>query len=336
MTLDTWIGLGLILIAGIAVGNCMLPMKYARHWKWENTWLVFSLVSLAIIPWLLAAATIPGLGAIYSQATAGELAVPFLYGAGWGIAQVLFGLSIVRLGMALGYAIIIGLGAMGGTLVPLIAQHPEVLASGKGVLVFIGIAIMIAGIAVCSWAGRQRERASGQTAKPSGGSYTSGVVIAIVCGIMAPMINYALAFGQSLANKAIEQGVSVANSNYAVWPVALAGGLVANLVYSIYLLNRNKSWGNFRRMRPDLFLGILMGVLWMGSVAIYGMAAGYIGALGTSVGWGIYQIIMILAANLSGVLTGEWKGAGRRPALALGAGLAFLAGAVVVMALVNR
>lgn len=336
MALDIWIGLGLILIAGVAVGNCMLPMKYTRYWKWENTWLVFSLVSLLVIPWLLAAAAIPGLGAIYSGATAGELAVPFLYGAGWGIAQVLFGISVVRLGLALGYAIIIGLGAMGGTLVPLIAQHPEVLSSARGVLVLLGIAVMIAGVVMCSWAGRQRERTAGQNSRPAGGSYAAGVAIAILCGIMAPMINYALAFGQSLANAAIRDGVAVTNSNYAVWPVALAGGLVPNLVYSIYLLNRNKSWGNFRRLRPDMFLGVLMGVLWMGSVAIYGMAAGYIGALGTSIGWGIYQIIMILAANLSGVLTGEWRGAGGKPAAALGAGLAFLAGAVVLMALVNR
>jgi L-rhamnose-H+ transport protein len=336
MTLDTWIGLGLILIAGIAVGNCMLPLKYARRWKWENTWLIFSLVSLVLIPWLLAAATIPDLGSIYAQASARELAIPFLYGAGWGIAQVLFGLSIVRLGMALGYAIIIGLGAMGGTLVPLIAQHPEVLASRKGLLVFLGIAIMIAGIAMCSWAGRQREKAAGIGGTRPGASYATGVLIAVICGLMAPMINYALAFGQSLAQQAIGRGVSVANSNYAVWPVALAGGLVANLVYSIYLLTRNRTWGNFRELRPDLFLAVLMGVLWMGSVAIYGMAAGYIGALGTSVGWGIYQVVMILAANLSGVMTGEWQGAGKRPAYALGSGLVLLAAAVVVMALVNR
>ncbi len=333
MTVDIWIGLGLIFIAGIAVGNCMLPMKYTRYWKWENTWLVFSLVSLLAIPWLLAAATIPNLGAIYSRASTRELAVPFWYGAGWGVAQVLFGLSIVRLGMALGYAIIIGLGAMGGTLVPLIAQHPEVLASRKGSLVFVGIAMMILGIAACSWAGRQRERAAGAAA-PAG--YGAGVLIAILCGLMAPMINYALAFGQSLAGAALQQGVSAANSNYAVWPVALAGGLVANLVYSIYLLFRNHTWGNFTTLRPDLFLAVLMGVLWMGSVAIYGMAAGYIGALGTSIGWGIYQVIMILAANLSGVLTGEWRTSGRKPFRGLVLGLALLAAAVVSMALVNR
>jgi hypothetical protein len=35
-------------------GNCMLPMKFNRSWQWENSWLVFSVVSLLVLPWLLA------------------------------------------------------------------------------------------------------------------------------------------------------------------------------------------------------------------------------------------------------------------------------------------
>lgn len=44
------IGLGLTMIAGLMSGNCMLPMKFNRNWKGENTWLIFSVVSLVILP----------------------------------------------------------------------------------------------------------------------------------------------------------------------------------------------------------------------------------------------------------------------------------------------
>ena len=54
MALSLPIGIGLALLAGLMSGNCMLPMKFTRYWKWENTWLVFSVVSLVILPWLLA------------------------------------------------------------------------------------------------------------------------------------------------------------------------------------------------------------------------------------------------------------------------------------------
>jgi L-rhamnose-proton symport protein (RhaT) len=49
-----WVGIVLILIAGVMASDCMLPLKFSQRWKWENTWLVFSLVSLVALPWALA------------------------------------------------------------------------------------------------------------------------------------------------------------------------------------------------------------------------------------------------------------------------------------------
>jgi hypothetical protein len=49
------IGVGLTIIAGALAGNCMLPMKFLRRWEWENAWFVFTLVSLLVLPWMLAA-----------------------------------------------------------------------------------------------------------------------------------------------------------------------------------------------------------------------------------------------------------------------------------------
>ncbi len=122
MTITVWLGLGMTLVAGLLAGNSMLPMKFVKRWQWENTWLIFSLVSLVLIPWALGFALVDQLGALYASLPASDFAAPLLFGAGWGIAQVLFGLSIARLGLALGYAIIIALGAVLGTLVPLFVQ----------------------------------------------------------------------------------------------------------------------------------------------------------------------------------------------------------------------
>jgi hypothetical protein len=37
MAPNLWLGLLLTLVAGLLSGNCMLPMKFARRWPWENT-----------------------------------------------------------------------------------------------------------------------------------------------------------------------------------------------------------------------------------------------------------------------------------------------------------
>jgi L-rhamnose-H+ transport protein len=331
------LGIGLTMLAGIMSGNCMLPMKFVRSWKWENIWLVFSVVSLIVIPWALAFGLVGNLLETYQALSARQLALPILFGAGWGIAQVLFGISVTRLGLGLAYAIIVGLGALLGTLVPLFVQQHE-LAKGRP-LIFVlgGVAVMVLGIIFSTWGGQIRERdKSGTTTVHPGQNYFAAILLAVLCGIMAPMLNYSFAFGQHIAKEAVRMGAPEVRAGYAVWPIGLAGGFVPNIAYSLYLLFKNRSWGAFRSMASDIGWSSLMGVLWMGAFSLYGMAAIYLGPFGTSIGWGLLQIFMILTATVSGGLTGEWKQAPSSAKLLLVVGLSCLIGATVLLALGNR
>lgn len=245
----------------------MLPMKFTRTWKWENTWLVFSLVSLIFLPWALALGLVSHLFDVYLGLSLVQLAVPFLFGAGWGIAQVLFGISVQRLGLGLAYAIIVGLGAALGTLVPLFTQHRSQVGRVALLEVLAGVAIMVIGVSLSTWGGQIRERhhrPALQSGPASG--YSAAVLLAILCGVMAPMLNYSFAFGQEIAQQASHFGNTALRSAYAVWPIGLAGGLLPNIAYSLYLLRKNKSWKSFQVPAPDVFWSILMGVLWMGGI----------------------------------------------------------------------
>lgn len=331
------IGIALTLLAGLMSGNCMLPMKFAHRWRWENTWLIFSVVSLVILPWVFALGLVDHLFETYRALSLLEIAVPFLFGAGWGIAQILFGISVQRLGLGLAYAIIVGLGALLGTLVPLMIQHRSQVSEQALVEILAGIVVMIFGISLSAWGGQIRERARrlDLLTRPVGG-YFVAVLLAILCGIMAPMLNFSFAFGQEIAHRAVLLGNSELHAAYAVWPVGLAGGFIPNLAYSLYLLRRNKSWTLFASAPAEILLPVLMGVLWMGAFALYGMSAIYLGTLGTSIGWGLFQIFMIMTATLSGVLTGEWKGAPIFSKSLLTSGFACLTGATALLAMANH
>ena len=74
----------------------------------------------------------------------------------------------------------------------------------------------------------------------------------------------------------------------------------------------------------------------MGAFALYGMSATYLGSLGTSIGWGLFQIFMIMTATLSGVLTGEWKNAPSQSRLLLISGFTCLVGATTLLAMGNH
>jgi L-rhamnose-H+ transport protein len=337
MALSLPIGIALTLLAGLMSGNCMLPMKFNRSWKWENTWLVFSVVSLIVIPWALALGLVDHLFETYRALSLLQIAIPFLFGAGWGIAQVLFGISVQRLGLGLAYAIIVGLGALLGTLVPLFVQHRSQVDEQALLEILLGVAVMIIGIGLCTWGGQIRERSNRTDAQSTPASgYFIAVLLAILCGVMAPMLNFSFAFGQEIAHQAVRLGNPELYAAYAVWPIGLAGGFLPNIAYSLYLLGRNRTWSKFSVTSPDALLAVLMGALWMGAFALYGMSVTYLGSLGTSIGWGLFQIFMIMTATLSGVLTGEWKDAPGSSRLLLISGLACLTGATVLLAMGNH
>ena len=336
------LGILLALAGGVCVGNCMLPLKRIRRWPWECTWLVFSLVSLILVPCLIAYLVIPGWPNLYSVLPPPAWLPSFLLGAGWGVAQVLFGISVVRLGMALAFTLIVGLGTIFGTLIPLVTLHRNYLFSHNSAVLIAGCAIMCLGIILSGIGGKMRERRS--TAAPAKQSakrtaeatYLASLAIAVLSGVLSSMLNLSLAFGGSIAQAALRGGSDSSMVSFAVWPVALAGGFIPNFGYTAWLLSRNGSWRLLRRGLHDASLSMLMGLLWIGAVAIYGIATRYLGRLGDSAGWAMYQIAMVLTANIGGVISGEWRGASRRSRVMLWGGVLVLILATVTTAFSTR
>ena len=94
-------GLGVVLLAGLFQGSSMLPTKWMGGWAWENYWLLFAVTAYLICPWTLALATIPRLFEIYAASPGSAIASAFLFGVGWGVGAVTFGLGVEALGLAL-------------------------------------------------------------------------------------------------------------------------------------------------------------------------------------------------------------------------------------------
>jgi hypothetical protein len=136
---------------------------------------------------------------------------------------VLFGISIQRPGLALAYAIIVGLGAILGTLVPLLLQHRAQIDRMLLIEVIAGIAVMSIGIALSAWAGKIREHRQNIGMAVRTKRYYAAVFVAVLCGLLAPMLNYSFSFGQYMARTAVLLGNTEVRAAYAVWPIGLAG-----------------------------------------------------------------------------------------------------------------
>jgi L-rhamnose-H+ transport protein len=110
----------LVLVAGFFQGTFVLPMTLTKKWEWEHTWATFSLLGMFVFNWILTLIFIPDIFSVYNSVSSNDIIILILFGAGWGIGAILFGLGMDKLGMALGYPIIMGLIASLGALIPLV------------------------------------------------------------------------------------------------------------------------------------------------------------------------------------------------------------------------
>jgi L-rhamnose-H+ transport protein len=318
-------GLAAVIAAGILQGSFMLPMKWARHWAWENTWLIFALTAYLICPWALVLAGMPNVFAVYGATPLPTLAGVVAFGFGWGAGAVTFGLGVAAIGMALGFAVILGTAAVAGTLIPLLATGSGAWPAARVGMTAASLGLMLAGVAVCSFAGKWRETGG------KAGAYGRGVLLCVVSGLLSSCGNLGFVFGADIIRTAERMGAPSHLAPNAVWALMTAALFVCNAGYAVILMRRNGTASSFRKpgTAPYYIYGALMGLMWMGGFAFYGPGSRALGALGPSLGWAMLMSTMVLAANLLGLVTGEWTGAPREALRKLGAGIVLLLAAIV-------
>lgn len=320
----------LLILAGLANATFGVPMKYVRRWEWENTWAVWSLLGLVVLPILLAFICVPSLLGVYRGANIEQAEIVFLLGGGWGLAQVLFGKAMHIIGIGLTFSIVLGLSAAMGSILPMLRLGVATAGSDAMVRIVMALVFVVLGVATCAEAGRRREQARGEDAKRSG-SYVAGLVMALCSGVLASFMNVGIAFGSELASRASAQGASESSSMYAVWFPLLMGGAVPNLLYCVFLLNRRSTWTEYRGafQGMNIALAATMAILWFFSTALYGVASHGLGPWGVVLGWPVFMSVIVIAAGLLGIATGEWSGSGRTPVLFQAAGILLLVIAIV-------
>jgi L-rhamnose-H+ transport protein len=301
-----------IFISGALNGSFPLPMKYTRQWKWENTWLVFAVTALLILPWLLAASFVPHLPDVYRGVSSRALLTPLIFGFLWGIAQVTYGLGIAAVGIALAVAVVAGLSCLFGSLVPLLVLLPADIFRPRGILLLVSMPILLAGLVLYGMAGRRREteqRPAGSAASAAATTFMTGLAICIFTGVFGSNLNLGFAFSGPILDKAVALGAIPVTSTYASWALVLGAGFIPNLLYCLWLLFRNRTWSLFRKpgWKRETGLGIAMGLLWLAGMLGYGIGATLVGKYGTSLGFAFLVVSMILCSNILGILTGEWK-----------------------------
>lgn len=326
-------GFLLLTLAGLMNASFTLPMKFTRRWAWENTWLVWTVFALLLLPAAVTLFTVPELAEVYRISGLAQVLWVMAFGAGWGISQVFFGIAVDVIGIALTFSLVLGTSAAVGALIPMLRLHQDKLFTPAGHILLLGIAMVLAGVAICAVAGRLRESARPDAAGKPREHATAGLVLAIICGCGAAFVNFGLAFGAPLIGVAASHGASAASAANAVWLPLMLAGAVPNLLYCLYLLHRNSSNGNFARAGFNHWiLAFVMAAFWFGSTLLYGASVAQLGPLGAVLGWPLFMSLIVIAASLLGIMTGEWKRTGRRPLAVQLTGVVVLILAIFILA----
>ena len=326
------LGLLAVVAGGLCQGSFMLPMKWTRGWAWENTWLIFATTAYLIFPWTLVSVVAPQGFEVYRQASVSELLLISLFGFGWGSGAITFGLGVEALGMALGFAVILGVAATVGALVPLLL-FDHTLSSQALTLTLASLVVMLAGVFVCSLAGRWQQAGEETESR----RYARGVVLCVASGLLSACGNIGFAFGADLIEATRKLGVSDAWATIPVWAILTTALFCCNAGYAGWLLWKNGTAGKFsQKGTAGYFLfGAMMGAAWIGGFVFYGAGALQMGGLGNSLGWAILMSTMVATANLLGLATGEWRAAPAASIRQLHGGLALLAVAIAGLGWAN-
>ncbi len=216
-----FVGLIYHWIGGFASATNFIPFRQIRRWSWEVYWIIQGFAAWIVAPIVLASIFVPHvfpmLGEAY-RAHPRAMQWAFVFGVLWGVGGITFGLAIRYLGIALGYAIALGLCAFFGTLVPpfvnrlppLNQREIFVMAHAtSGKVILLGVLVCVLGVAVNGAAGYWKERELTPEAKAEAGerdyNFAKGIMIAILAGFMSSFFAFGLAAGKPLGDIAKAQ-----------------------------------------------------------------------------------------------------------------------------------
>lgn len=326
------LGFALIFLAAVAGGALAVPLKRRRTFELENIYIPSTLVMMLILRFIMAALVLPHWPLAVQAAGPGTVWAGALYGFGWGIGAILFGYGVTLAGMSVGFAIIMGINTAVGSILPLVVKSRAELFTREGVVILVGIAGCILGVAICGRAGAIRDAKTAGAAEHR--HFGIALLVCVASGVLSSCANLGFAFTSRVGHEALRLGASPVFSTLASWLPVFWGATVSLLLWFGALQLRRGTWR--KNFAPgaghDWWMGILMGAIWFLATIPYGMGAYYLGRMGTSVGWALNIACSLIVANVFGFMTREWKQAPPRALPTLYSGLIVLIAAVVLLA----
>ena len=330
-------GIVLAVFAGLMLGLYALPEKFTKDFKFENTWGLFFMLTMFVVPVIASLTLIKGFGdivaAIPTDIILKMAGASFL----WGIGVMMWGKAINHIGLSLGFSLFIGTVLLVGSLLPFLVD--EIPSTNTFLTILTGLGVVLIGVIANGKAGLIREKDQKESGENKGkGSVLTGILIAVIGGLLATGFSYANALGRPIIHEACQ---AAGNAEWVtavavMFPIFISGGIVMAL-YFAFEITKKKSWGTFKTIHFGKNLGLItiMAIFHYAASALFAYAAYKLGEVGNTVGYAIFNTACVVTAIVSGLITKEWIAASSKARKYLYFGLACMVIGIVIISIGN-
>ena len=349
-------------LGGLASASFYVPYRGVKRWSWETYWLVGGFFSWIIAPWFLGVLMTRDLFQVLSEAPSSTIFWAVFFGLLWGVGGLTFGLTMRFLGLSLGMAVVLGLCAAFGTLMPPLFSgvfFTQVLGTASGRVILAGVFVCLLGIAAAGIAGIYKEREMSLEQKKAvikEFDLKKGLAVATLSGVMSACFAYGLAAGTPIKLLTLKHGTPTLWQGLPVLVVVLIGGFTTNFIWCVALNIKNKSGFQYFSSNTEKYKAIvddripatkpmeqkpvpmlanyllcaLAGTTWYFQFFFYTMGETQMGRYGFS-SWTLHMASIIIFSTLWGLGFKEWKGAGAPAMRFLTLALILLVGSTAIV-----
>lgn len=297
-----------------------------------------------ILPVVVAFMTIPQLKQVLAEAPASAMRSSFFLGSLYGIGGTAFGMAIRYVGFSLTYAISVGISCVLGTLLPPLYEGKlgSILHGDGGIIIMAGIFAGAVGIALCGIAGRLKEKDYAALQDPGRNNYSFsiGVSLCILSGILSALYGFSLSQGQPIADVAAKYGAGNLQGN-VIYIFSNTGAFLTTGIYCLYLHMRHKTLHEYKALASEgavrskwlwinYALATLTGILWYTQFFFYGLGHNRMGTYKFT-SWAIHMIMLVLISAVTGIVMKEWAGTKKRTTRIVAIALIVLISAVLII-----
>ena len=332
-------GVLLAIFAGLMLGLYALPEKFTKDFKYENTWSLFFLLTMFVVPIIASITLIDGFGEIFGNMPTDIWIKMGLTSFLWGIGVMMWSKAINHIGLSLGFSLFIGTIILVGSLLPYIEEGLP--ASNVLTTVLMGLAVVLIGVFANGKAGllREKDEAEDKAEQKEGkGSMVTGILIAVIGGLLATGFSYANAAGRPYLHEACQ---AAGNAEWVtavavMFPIFISGGIVMTAFF-LWQLSQKKAWGDFSTpaFSKNFILILIMAVFHYAASALFAFAAYKLGNSGNTVGYAIFNTSCVVTAIVSGIITKEWVKASGKAKNLLYLGLTCMVVGILIVAYAN-